>query len=111
MIRTGPLRTARMRERFTCLGYLYTPVSLFSLFLGLSMPTFGYLASVGFPPPIAEVTRSCLLAIGGVWSASVALSMLQDATRKWRVMWGALLPQWLGVALVLALWWPILKHP
>lgn len=95
------------RELFTRIGYLYTPLSLFSLFLGLSQLTFGYLKSVGFPGLATDVIRGLLLIAGALWSLHLARRILELQTSDGRRVTLALLPHLAGVTLIIAAWVPV----
>ena len=98
---------AGMRELFTRIGYLYTPLSLLSLFLGLSQLTFGYLKGVGFPVLATDVIRGALLVGGALWSLHLARRILALQTADGRRVRLALLPHLAGVALIIAAWVPV----
>ena len=98
---------ARMRELFTRIGYLYTPLSLLSLFLGLSQLTFGYLKGVGFPGLATDLIRGALLVGGALWSLHLARRILALQTADRRRVGLALLPHLVGVALIIAAWVPV----
>ena len=95
------------RDLFTRIGYLYTPLSLFSLFLGLSQLTFGYLKTVGFAGVATDLIRGGLLAAGALWSLFLARRIIRLQTSKaWRADL-ALLPHLAGVALIVTAWIPV----
>lgn len=96
-----------MRELFTRIGYLYTPLSLFSLFLGLSQLTFGYLEAVGFPQVGTDVIRGVLLAGGALWSLYLGRRILRLQTTEPGRVRRALLPHLAGVAMILGGWIPV----
>ena len=96
-----------MQELFTRIGYLYTPLSLLSLFLGLSQLTFGYLKTVGFPGLATDVIRGALLVGGALWSLHLARRILALQTADRRRSRLALLPHLAGVALIIAAWLPV----
>ena len=96
-----------LQEIFTRIGYLYTPLSLLSLFLGLSQLTFGYLKTVGFPGPATDVIRGVLLVGGPLWSLHLARRILALQTADRRRARLALLPHLAGVALIIAAWVPV----
>ena len=98
---------AGMRDLFTRIGYLYTPLSLFSLFLGLSQLTFGYLKSIGFPHVATDVIRGVALAGGALWSLYLAGRILRLQTTETQRVGVAILPHLVGVALILAGWIPV----
>lgn len=98
---------AGRRELFTRIGYLYTPLSLFSLFLGLSQLTFGYLKGVGFPGLATDVIRGLLLGAGALWSLQLARRILGLQTSGGRRVTLALLPHLAGVTLIIAAWVPV----
>ncbi len=98
---------AGMRALFTRIGYLYTPLSLLSLFLGLSQLTFGYLKTVGFPGLATDVIRGGLLVGGALWSLHLTRRILTLQTAHSRRVRLALLPHLAGVALIIAAWVPV----
>lgn len=106
-----PSNLQALRERFTCVGYLYTPLSLFSLFLGLSKPTFSYLESAHFPHAATDWIRISLLAIGVAWSLYVGRRILSLQTNHLRRARTAFLPHIVGVLLVLIAWTPVFYRP
>ncbi len=98
---------AGRRELFTRIGYLYTPLSLFSLFLGLSQLTFGYLKGAGFPAVATDVIRGLLLVAGALWSLHLARRILALQTSDGRRVTLALVPHLAGVALIIGAWVPV----
>jgi len=107
ILRSAVAEPVEMRDLFTRIGYLYTPLSLFSLFLGLSQLTFGYLKAVGFPGIATDIIRGAILAGGALWSLLLARRILQlQTTVPWRVAL-ALLPHLVGIGLILAGWIPV----
>ena len=92
---------------FTRIGYLYTPVSLISLFLGLSQLTFGYLRTVGFPGTVTDVIRGVLLGAGALWSVSLARRILRLQTADRRRARLALFPHVVGVVVIVVAWIPV----
>ncbi len=107
IVRPAVAEPVGMRELFTRIGYLYTPLSLLSLFLGLSQLTFGYLKTVGLPGMATDLIRGGFLAGGALWSLFLARRILHLQTSKaWRAELG-LLPHLAGVALILAGWVPV----
>lgn len=107
IVRPALAEPVGMRELFTRIGYLYTPLSLLSLFLGLSQLTFGYLQTVGFPGIGTALIRGVVLAGGALWSLFLARRILGLQTRKARRVALGLLPHLAGVALILAGWIPV----
>ena len=98
---------AGMRDLFTRIGYLYTPLSLFSLFLGLSQLTFGYLKIMAFPQLATDAIRGVALAGGALWSLYLAGRILRLQTTETRRVRVAILLHRVGVALILAGWIPV----
>lgn len=107
-VKPGAVEAVATEELFTRIGYLYTPLSLLSLFLGLSQLTFGYLKTVGFPLLATDLIRGGILAGGALWSLFLARRILRLQTGNTRRATLALLPHLLGVALILAGWLPVL---
>jgi hypothetical protein len=96
-----------MPETFTRVGYLYTPLSLLSLFLGLSQLSFMYLKTLGFPGIATDLIRALLLGGGALWSLYLARRILRLQTPDRRRARLALLPHLAGVALVVGGWVPV----
>ncbi|MBI5536044.1 MAG: 4Fe-4S binding protein [Deltaproteobacteria bacterium] len=103
--RRGACTTA---ELFARIGYLYAPLALFSLFLGLSIPTFEHLAGVGFPPVARDVIRACLLAAGVLWSAWLARRIIGLQTAHRGKAAAAFSVHVVGIGATLAAWIPVL---
>lgn len=102
-------RVGAVRDRFTCIGYLYLPLSLFSLFLGLSKPTFGYLQSMGFPHVAIDWIRISLLTGGVVWSLLIGRHILRLQTKNRNRFLLAFLLHTVGVLVVLLAWVPVFR--
>lgn len=96
-----------VREVFTRIGYLYAPLALFSLFLGLSLPTFEHLAAVGFPSSARDLLRGCVLAAGALWSTYLALRIMRMQGGSRARTAAALVPHVAGIAGTLLAWMPI----
>ncbi len=94
-------------EIFTRIGYLYTPISLFSLCLGLSQLTFGYLGQHGLTKEISHLLRAGVLGSGAVWSIYLGFRIiqLQDSVKR---PWAVYLPHVVGVTLIVGAWYPVL---
>lgn len=93
------------KEVYTRLGYLYTPVSLFSLFLGLSMPTFSYLASRGMSRALISDIRAGILSLGAVWSFYLCHKIIAlQGVKGRRIMALAVLPNIAGILTVVFGW-------
>jgi hypothetical protein len=107
VVRRGAAGAPPMPETFTRVGYLYTPLSLLSLFLGLSQLSFVYLRTLGFPGIATDLIRALLLGGGALWSLYLARRILRLQTPDQRRARLALLPHLAGVALVVAGWVPV----
>lgn len=103
----------RMREKidfkelFTRIGYLYTPISLFSLFLGLSQLTFGYFAQNGLEREAIYLIRAAFLGTGALWSLYLGFRIirLQEVSHR---PWPVYVPQFVGLSLIVVAWYPVL---
>ncbi len=95
------------KELFTRIGYLYTPISLFSLFLGLSQLIFGYFIQQGLDMKIVHLVRASVLGAGAVWSIYLGFKII-GLQRRWHRKWIAYLPHLIGVALIVLAWYPVL---
>jgi hypothetical protein len=107
ILRPAVAEPVEMRDLFTRIGYLYTPLSLFSLFLGLSQLTFGYLKTVGFPAIATDIIRGAILAGAALWSLLLARRILQFQTTQPSRVALALLPHLIGIVLILGGWIPV----
>lgn len=92
---------------FTRVGYLYTPLSLFSLFLGLSQLTFAYLKTIGFPATATDVIRAAALLAGAAWSLYLADRIIRLQAVDARRARLAVVPHVVGVAAIVAAWIPV----
>jgi hypothetical protein len=107
IVQVGASQPCTTRERFTRVGYLYTPFALFSLFLGLSKPTFEYLETLGFARGAADAIRLLLLTLGVLWSLYVGARILGWRSRR---RWAALVPHLCAMASILAAWMLVLRR-
>jgi polyferredoxin len=99
----GPFDGVSAKERFTRLGYVYTPLSLFSLVLGLTQPTFEELNRFGFPSAIATSIRISLLVIGSLWSVVLVWKMTGVSRRTMQRVAHAV-PLLIGIAIIMIGW-------
>lgn len=79
------------------LGYLYTPVALLSLVLGLGLILFQSLVGLGLNKETAHVIQWALFAGGGIWSIYLA-------ARLHGLFSPAMIPNIFGIGLVAAAW-------
>lgn len=85
----------------TRLGYLYAPVALVSIVLGLGLILFQSLVNFGLGRETVRVIQGTLFAGGGVWSIYLAIR-LQGG-------WGlAIIPNILGIGFVTIAWHKVL---
>jgi polyferredoxin len=104
VVRPAVTPPAAVRDVFTRIGYVYAPLSLFSLFLGLSQPTFEHLTGLGMPSGVGAVVRVALLAAGAAWSLVAVRGIVALQTRDSSRAWVACIPHVLGVALIVVAW-------
>ncbi len=83
--------------RVARLGYLYTPVALISLVLGLGLILFQSLVSLGLNKETVHTIQWALFTGGGIWS-------LYLAARLHGLFSPAMIPNILGIGLVAAAW-------
>lgn len=96
------------RERFTMSGYALTPISLFSLFLGLSQSTFEELSRWGLSSAVGTALRLALLFGGAGWSLLLLGRLLQLQRGSERGLLPAALPLATGILVVLGAWLGVL---
>ena len=83
------------------LGYLYAPVALVSLMLGLGQILFQSLAGLGLSNVIAQIMQGVLFGGGAIWSAYLAVKLHE--------IWGlALIPNIAGIGFVALAWYKVL---
>lgn len=95
---------ATWRDLFTRLGYAYAPISLFSLFLGLSKPTFETMEHAGLSPHAAAWIRTALLAVGALWGLASAVKIMRIGRPRPRGMAIGFALYAAGAAAVLGAW-------
>ena len=95
------------KELFTRIGYLYTPISLFSLFLGLSQLTFGYFQQNGLEKEIVYLIRAALLATSALWSLYLGFRIIR-LQKVWSRPGLVYLPHFVGISLIIVAWYPVL---
>lgn len=99
-----------LRERFTCLGYVLTPLSLFSLFLGLSKPTFECLQTLGLAAGLTDAFRCALLGGGALWSLYLCWNTLGLSATNSSRQRASSLALACSVALTVLAWLPVLSQ-
>ena len=83
------------------LGYLYAPVALVSLMLGLGQILFQSLAGLGLSNVIAQIMQGVLFGGGAIWSAYLAVKLHE--------IWGlALIPNIASIGFVALAWYKVL---
>ena len=83
------------------LGYLYAPVALVSLMLGLGLILFQSLGDLGLSKTSIRIMQVILFGGGGIWSAYLAV--------KLHGRWGlALIPNVVGTGFVAVAWYKVL---
>ena len=102
MLRKGEPLT----RTITTLGYLYAPVALVSLLLGMGQMLFGSLGEIGsktgmFEPASMKTIAGLFFAVGGLWSLYLARK-LQGRLSP------AIIPAVLGVGMIAFLWHGVL---
>ncbi|HEY5958466.1 MAG TPA: 4Fe-4S binding protein [Polyangiaceae bacterium] len=102
--RSSQMATQDRLLRFSTLGYVFTPISLFSLFLGLSQPTFEQFARAGLPSWLQLALRVALLGTGLVWSLRLVAKSRPTTERLQSRSVARLVPLSLGVLLVFGVW-------
>ncbi|MBI5235444.1 MAG: 4Fe-4S binding protein [Deltaproteobacteria bacterium] len=90
-----------LMTRATRLGYLYAPVALISLVIGLGLPLFQSLASLGAAKGAVRMTLVILFVAGSAWSGYLAIRL-----NKGRGV--AALPNFIGIGLVATAWHSVL---
>ncbi|MBI3754306.1 MAG: 4Fe-4S binding protein [Deltaproteobacteria bacterium] len=83
------------------LGYLYAPVALVSLILGLGLILFKSLGDLGISKDVVHMVQGFLFAAGGMWSIYLAVRLHNG----WSM---AVIPNIVGIAVVAAAWQRVL---
>lgn len=81
----------------TRLGYLYAPVALVSLILGLGLILFQSLGDLGLSKRAIQILQGGLFAGGGIWSIYLAIKIQE----RWSL---ALIPSIAGIGFVALAW-------
>lgn len=83
------------------LGYLYAPVALISLIIGLGLILFQSLNDIGIDKDVVRIAQGFLFAAGGMWSLYLAVRLHNG----WSM---AVIPNIIGIAVVTAAWHRVL---
>lgn len=83
------------------LGYLYAPVALVSLILGLGLILFQSLGAFGLSKEAVKMIQLILFTSGGIWSAYLAIK-LQERLGM------AIIPNLIGIGFIAFLWHRVL---
>ena len=82
-------------------GYLYAPVALISLIIGLGLILFQSLGDIGIGKDVVRIMQGFLFAAGGIWSIYLAVRLHNG----WSM---AVIPNIIGIAVVAAAWHRVL---
>ncbi len=82
-------------------GYLYAPVALISLIIGLGLILFQSLGDIGIGKDVVRIMQGFLFAAGGIWSIYLAVRLHNG----WSM---AVIPNIIGIAVVAAAWHKVL---
>lgn len=94
-------RGGSVKEGFISLGYVYGPVALLSLVIGLGQILFQTVVELGVAPQFVRSLEMGLFAAGGLWSMYLAYRLV-----KGNIL--AMVPLGSGTVLVAALWYRVL---
>jgi len=92
---------APLMETITKLGYLYAPVALVSLVIGLGLILFQSLGAFGLSKGIIQMMQGVFFAGGGIWSLYLAVR-LQGGFKL------AIVPSVMGIGFVALAWYQAL---
>lgn len=96
------------RQRAIELGYLYAPVALVSLVIGLGAELFEPLRLVGFDQLAIGLVKGGLFFISLLWSIFLGYRILGHQGVAAKQRWLPLIPGVFGSTVVAAAWWPAL---
>lgn len=93
------------KEVFTRLGYIYSPVALLSLFLGLGTQFFSSLSAIGMEVGLINGIRLLIFVTGVTWSLYLGYRVIKGEGSR---VFLSLIPQVAGIALIAIGWYPML---
>ncbi|MFQ5353323.1 MAG: 4Fe-4S binding protein [Thermodesulfobacteriota bacterium] len=88
------------------LGYLYAPVALVSLVVGVGGMIFSSLGVFGLGEGAIHAVEAGIFAIGGLWSVILALRLTAHFSKARQAI--AMVPNFIGISLVAFLWYEVL---
>ncbi len=88
------------------LGYLYAPIALVSLVVGVGGVIFSTPDVFGLSESVVHVAEAATFALGGLWSLYLALKLTAHASAARQAM--AMAPNLLGITVVAFLWFQVL---
>jgi len=94
------------RQRFTELGYLYAPVSMVSLILGLGNLLFDPIKETPLGMHGVQSVKGALFVAGMAWSIWLGDRILSNQSVRAAQRWLPLLPGLVGCMAIGVCWWP-----
>lgn len=91
----------RIMSTVAKLGYLYAPVALVSLIIGLGLILFQSLSDLGIGKDAVRMAQGFLFAAGGLWSIYLAIRL----HKGWSM---AVIPNVLGIGFIALAWYKVL---
>lgn len=88
------------------LGYLYAPIAMVSLVVGVGGMIFSSLGFLGLDEFSIHAVEAGVFALGGLWSVILALRLTAHISRTRQAM--AMVPNFIGIATVGFLWYQVL---
>ncbi len=93
-------------ELFSRLGYIYTPIALLSLFLGLGVSLFQLLKGFGLGDSLINSLRAGIFITGLMWNLYIGYLLIKKQGTKRPII--PYLPQIIGLFIVAGAWYPLL---
>ena len=94
------------RTRFFELGYMYAPIAMLSLVIGLGGELFSPLLQLGMTPQHVGLIKAILLLGAWLWSVALGARIIRYQSVPLSLHWLPLLPGSLGCLVILMAWWP-----
>ena len=94
------------KERFIQLGYVFAPVAMMSIVIGLSEKLFGFFVTQGVPDVFSGVIKGILLLSGMGWSFYISWVKTGQfsVNRNLRIL--SMLPLVIGIICIVMAWYP-----
>lgn len=98
--------SVKIKERFIRLGYVYAPVAMMSIVIGLGEKLFGFFVVHGVSDTSSGVIKGVLLLSGLVWSIYIAWIQTGKLSGNSGSRLIAMLPLIIGIICIVMAWYP-----